>query len=408
MSDATLPPAPALTDPQPRPSAELDPARQEQAKRLAGTRRWLSLVDLAIGLVALIIVFALGLHLRLRDGLVSAGVGSWQPIAGWHPWLVALYTAIFMLAYTILTAPLTYYQGFVLPGRYGLRTQSLSGWLSDQFKGLVLSLVFSVVVIEVIYLLLATQPQTWWIWVAIIALFFSVILANLAPVLLLPLFYKMTPMPEGELRARLLAMADRAHTKVRGVYVMGMSQKTTEGNAALMGLGNTRRIVVGDTIIRDFAPDEIEVVLAHELGHHVHNDIAKLITIQTALTVGGLALVNWGLHAAVADSAFGLHGLADIATLPILVTLLGVYSFVTGPLGNTYSRIVERQADQYALDTTRDPAAFSRAFYRLANQNLAQMNPNPVIEALFYDHPAIGKRLRHAEDWQQALNHPGA
>ncbi|MBA3827063.1 MAG: M48 family metallopeptidase, partial [Ktedonobacterales bacterium] len=334
----------------------------------------------------------------------SAGLGTWQPVAGWQPWLVAVFALIFTLGYTILSLPLSYYQGFVLPGRYGLRTQALGGWLADQAKGVVLSLIFLVVVVEVLYLLLATQPQTWWLWLAGIALVFTVLLANLAPVLLLPLFYKMTPMPEGELRTRLLAMADKAHTKVRGVFVMGMSQKTTEGNAALMGLGNTRRIVVGDTIIRDFAPDEIEVVLAHELGHHVHNDIAKLIATQTVLTVGGLALVNVGLQAIVGNATAGLHTLADVATLPVLAALLGLYSFVTGPLGNTLSRAIEHDADQYALETTHDPAAFSRAFYRLANQNLAQLDPNPIIEALFYDHPAISKRLRHAEEWQQA-NH---
>ena len=164
--------------------------------------------------------------------------------------------------------------------------------VADLFKGLVLSLILEALAVEVIYLLLATQPQTWWLWTALILLFFTVIMANLAPVLILPIFYKFTPLPEGELTRRLLALAERAHTRVRGVFSMQMSRKTTAANAALMGLGNTRRIVLGDTMLDRYTPDEIEVVLAHELGHHVHHDLWKLIISQSILTLGGLYLVN--------------------------------------------------------------------------------------------------------------------
>ena len=141
-------------------------------------------------------------------------------------------------------------------------------------------------------------------------LFFTVVMANLAPILILPLFYKFSPLPEGELTQRLLALADRAHTRVRGVFTMHMSNKTTAANAALMGLGNTRRIVVGDTMLDRYTPDEIEVVLAHELGHHVHHDIWKLIVSQSILTLGGLYLINLVLHWAV-DTQHYYQGLAD-------------------------------------------------------------------------------------------------
>jgi STE24 endopeptidase len=387
-----------------RPSATNDPARQAKAKTYATVRRWLGLVDLGVGALLLVVVFAAGLHLRLRNALVSAGLGKWEPIQHWSPFLIAANVVVLLLAFTLITFPLGVYSGFALPHRFGLSTQSLGSWLGDQAKELVFSLILGVGAVEIVYLLLATQPQTWWLWTALIMLFFTVLLVNLAPVLLFPLFYKFTPMPEGELRSRLLTMAERAHTSVRGVYVMQMSQKTTEGNAAVMGLGNTRRIVVGDTILAEYTPDEVEVVLAHELGHQVHNDIWKGIAVQTALTLGGLALVNLGLHAIVGHAGFGFHTLADVATMPVLALLFGIYSFVTGPLGNTYSRIVERQADEYALTMTRNPTSFISAFYRLANQNLAQLDPNPVIEALFYNHPAIGKRIKLAEQWQ--TEHP--
>src|SRR5438046_806510 len=173
-------------------------------------------------------------------------------------------------------------------------------------------------VIELIYLLLAVQPQTWWLWVAIILLFFTVVMANLAPVLILPLFYKFTPLPEGELTRRLLALAKRSHTRVRGVFTMHLSSKTTAANAALMGLGNTRRIVLGDTMLDRYTPDEIEVVLAHELGHHVHHDLWKLIISQSVLTLGGLYLVNVVLHWAV-NTQHIYNSLADPPPIPLLL-----------------------------------------------------------------------------------------
>lgn len=388
------------TNAAPRTPAVVDPARQDRAKAYARARRWVSLGGLALGAIFVAVTIGTGLHLWLRDVLAGASFARWQLASGWHPGLVAVYGALFIAAYSVISAPLAVYGGFVLPGRYGLRKQGLMGWIMDQAKGFVLSLIFTVALLEGLYFLLATQPLTWWLYLSGALLFLTVILANLAPVLIVPLFFKLTPMPEGELRARLLAMAARAKTSVRGVFVMNMSRKTAEGNAAVMGLGNTRRIVVGDTIISEYTPDEVEVILAHELGHQVHADIWKGIVVQTALTLGGLALVNLALRAIVAQPIYGLRGLADSATLPILAALLGIYGFITGPLSNTYSRIVERQADQYALDMTRNPTSFISAFYRLANQNLAQLDPNPIIEALLYDHPAIGKRIRHAERWQ--------
>jgi STE24 endopeptidase len=275
---------------------------------------------------------------------------------------------------------------------------SLRAWLADLFKGLGLSLVLEAFVIELIYALLALQPQVWWLEVGLILLFFSVVMANLAPILIFPLFYKFTPLPEGELTQRLLALAQRAHTKVRGVFSMQMSNKTTAANAALMGLGNTRRIVIGDTMLDRYTPDEIEVVLAHELGHHVHHDIWKLIISQAVLTLGGLYIANLFLHWIV-DTQHAYLALTDAATLPFFFLLTGVFGLIVMPIGNTYSRLIEHQADEYALQVTRNPAAFKSAMTRLANQNLAELEPSPIFEFLFHDHPSIGKRLKHADEF---------
>ena len=372
---------------------EIDPDRQQKAREYARIRRQLSLVGIGIAAIAILFIFWTGLDIALRDWLQPL---SWQPLRGWYPLQVLFYFLVLMLGYEVLTAPLAYYGGYVLPHRYGLSTMTLPAWLADLFKGLVLSLILEALAVEVIYVLLATQPQTWWLWTALILLFFTVIMANLAPVLILPIFYKFTPLPEGELTRRLLALADRAHTRVRGVFSMQMSRKTTAANAALMGLGNTRRIVLGDTMLDRYTPDEIEVVLAHELGHHVHHDLWKLIISQSILTLGGLYLVNLALHWAVDTQHFYLR-LADPATMPFLLLVTAVFGLVVMPISNGLSRAIEYQADEYALQTTKMVEAFKSAMTRLANQNLADIEPSPLIEFLFHDHPAISKRLKHAD-----------
>lgn len=379
---------------------EIDVERQREARKYARLRRRFSFISLGCGAVSVLLVIGLGWDRWLRDLL--GGVNpqgswlSWQPHAGWFPLQILLYFLIVLLVYELLTSPLTYYSGFVLPRRFGLSTLTLGSWLKDLFKGLVLSIVLEGLAISLIYALLAYQPQTWWLWVALVMLFFSVIMANLAPVLLYPLFYKFTPLPEGELTQRLLALVTRAKTRVRGVYTMHLSSKTTAANAALMGLGNTRRIVLGDTMLDRYSVDEIEVVLAHELGHHVHRDIWKLIVSQSVITLVGLFLANLVLHAVV-DSLHFYQSLTDPATLPFFFLLAGIFGLLVMPLSNGYSRRIEYQADEYALQSTKNIPAFKSAMIRLANQNLSDIEPSPLVEALFYSHPSIKKRLQHAD-----------
>src|SRR5205823_2747791 len=262
-----------------------------------------------------------------------------------------------------------------------------------------------ILLFELDYVLMANQPQTWWLLVALVLHYFTVVMANLAPVLILPLFYKFTPLPEGELTRRLLALAERSHTRVRGVFTMHLSSKTTAANAALMGLGNTRRIVLGDTMLDRYTPDEIEVVLAHELGHHVHHDIWKLIVSQSVLTLGGLYLVNLALHWAVDVQHYYLS-LTDVATIPFVLILIALFGLIVMPIGNGLSRAIEYRADEYALQTTKRVDAFKSAMTRLANQNLADVEPSPLVEILFHDHPSISKRLKHADVFAEryALN----
>ncbi len=380
---------------------EIDAERQQQAREYARKRRRISYTDMAIAAAGIILILGTGLDRWLRSLLQSAAGGlpilGWQPHPGWYPLQILVYFLILMIGYQLITVPLGYY-GYTLSRRYGLSTMKLKGWISDLLKGFVLGLVFEGVVIMLIYALLAYQPQWWWLWVAIVLLFFSVIMANLAPVLIFPLFYKFTPLPEGELTERLMALVARANTKVRGVFSMHLSNKTTAANAALMGLGNTRRIVLGDTMTDRYSVDEIEVVLAHELGHHVHHDIWKLLLSQSVLMLGGLFIANLILHWVV-DSLHLYSALTDPATLPFLFLLMGLFGLIVMPISNGYSRSVECQADEYALQSTHKVAAFKSAMTRLANQNLAEVEPSPIVEWLFHSHPSIRKRLQHADEF---------
>jgi STE24 endopeptidase len=288
----------------------------------------------------------------------------------------------------------------VLPHRFELSTQTIGGWISDQMKEILLGGIFGLIVIEVIYAVLRATPQTWWLWTAAILLLFQVVLANLAPILIMPLFYKFVPLGEeyADLSTRLIRLAEQAKTKVRGVYKFDMSRRTKAANAALMGLGNTRRIVLGDTLLNEFGADEIETVLAHELGHHVNKDIPVGLAIDTALTLIGLyvasLIMNWGV------AALGLTSPADPASLPLFILVMGLYGLMTMPLGNAYSRWRERNADRYALRATNKPQAFISAMTRLANQNLGEVDPEPWEEFLLHSHPALGKRIALAQAYQ--------
>lgn len=368
---------------------ELDKTRQQEAKEYARISRRLLLLELALGAVYILAWILTGLSPWWRDQVHQVTMATWLA--------VPLFGVGFGLPYMILTAPLTYYSGFVLPHRYKQSTQTFKAWFMDQLKGLLVTAILGIIILEIIYALLGVAPQTWWLWAGLVMLIFTVLLTNLAPILIFPLFFKYKPLENEDLAARLTRLAEQAGTRVQGVYVFDMSSKTVAANAALMGLGRTRRIVLGDTLTEKFTPGEIESVMAHELGHHVHRDLPLGIIIQSVLTLGGFWLANlvmgWGI------STFGYTGLTDPAALPLLLVALTIYGLVTMPLGNAWSRWREVKADAYALKTTGNTQAFISAMTRLANQNLADADPPAWVEFLLHSHPSISKRVAMAQSF---------
>ena len=367
----------------------IDPERQEKARRYARIQRRMMLVELGLGLVYVLAWLLLGWSQSLMAALLQWTSNPWLLVAG--------FGLVFGAGISLLDLPLSYYTGFILPHRFELSTQTLQSWISDQIRGALIGGIFGGVVLEVVYWFLRLYPGTWWLWVAGFLLIFNVILSNLAPVLLLPIFYKFESLGDDrrDLAERLANLAKQAGTRVQGVYKFDMSRRTKAANAALTGLGNTRRIILGDTLLNEFSDDEIETVMAHELGHHVHKDIPFGILVESATTLVGLYLASLGLQWGVAR--FGFNGPADIAALPVLILVIAAYSLVTMPLGNAFSRWRERRADDYALQTTHKPGAFASAMTRLANQNLAELDPEPWVVWLLYSHPPLKERIEKAK-----------
>ena len=359
---------------------ELDPQRQQQAREYTRLTRRLLLLEMVLAAVFFLTILLSGISGGLRDILEFS-----------QPARVALYFLVLMLSYSAISAPLSIYHGYILPHRYGLSHQSWRSWLNDQAKEMGLGLSLGTGLIVVIYLFLEAFPQTWWLLSFALMALLIVVLTRLAPVLILPLFYKLEPIGNAELRQRLLNLAERCHIRVKDVFQIGLGSKTSTGNAMLMGWGNTRRIAISDTVLQRYAPEEIEVIMAHELGHQHHRDIARLIVAQSALILLGFYLVHIALEWAVPILDF--EGISDIATFPLLVLVLAAVFLILAPLANAYSRRLEMDADMYALTVTDNPEAFGAMLTKLTDQNLAESRPSRWMELLFYDHPPYYRRM---------------
>jgi STE24 endopeptidase len=309
------------------------------------------------------------------------------------------YVVVLGVVLELFSLPLAFYRGVTLERRYGLSTQTTARWWVDHIKAGALSLAFAAGAALIVLSLLRWDPERWWISAAVTFTAILVILAQLAPVVLLPLFYEITPLTRESLRDRLLALANRAGTRIGGVFEWRLSDRTKKANASLAGIGRTRRILLSDTLLTEHSDDEIEVILAHELAHHVYGDIWSAIVVETALIALGCYTANVVLG--VFATSAGLEGKGDIAGLPLLVLAGGAVSLALMPVANALSRAHERRADRYALAMTRNAPAFITAMKRLAAQNLAEEEPSRLVQILFHTHPPIAARIAAAREYTQ-------
>ena len=374
-------------------TANPQPVDSPEVRRYNRIQRWLGMADMFVGFALLVVLLVTGWTGTLRDW---SYLGARQN----YPLAVFLYILMFSLISKALGAPFDFV-GFRLEHRYSLSNQGLGSWLWDECKGWLVNLVLGAIMVELVYGIIRIAPQRWWIvaWAVFVGLF--LLMAQLAPVVLMPIFYKFKPLENDGLRERLTKLGERAGTRVRGVYEWKLSEKSKKANAALTGLGSTRRIILSDTLLERYSDDEIEAILAHELGHHVHRHILKTIFMQVGITFFGFWLVNQVLRFVIARNWFPVLNprLYDFANLPLIVLVVTILSFLLMPALNAVSRHHEREADRYAWENISAIEPFISSMQKLADQNLAEREPSKFVEWLFHSHPSIGKRIAAAESW---------
>ena len=377
---------------------QAQPDREERLQKAIRYQRAKNVhyfVDQGYTIVFLILFLFLGLSAFLRRQI--------EKITKKRFWVVAFYTILFLILAFIVGFPSSYY-GFSLEHKFDLSNQTFGAWFGEELLSLLVLAIIALIAVEGIYLALKKVPRTWWIYVSVVFIAFTVVLVNLAPILILPLFNVYTPLPQGELRDRLVNLSHKANVEVEDIFTMDMSKQTQKANAMLTGLGNTKRIVLGDNLVKEFSTDEIEVVMAHEMGHNFFHHIWQGILFSSIIAAIGFLIIHLAGPGIINRfrSRMKIDNMADVAGLPLILLIFTVYGLVTMPVFPAFSRHMERQADKFAIDITHKNDAFVTAMGKLAYMNLSDPNPSPVIEFLLYDHPPVSKRIKFAQEYEPA------
>jgi STE24 endopeptidase len=363
----------------------------ERAKAYNRAKQRLMLVGMVISAAggALMIVSRIPLHLSRRVERLSSNRIMQR----------SLFTVIITLLDLFASLPLSFYSSYTLEHRYQLSNQTKRGWLVDQGKGLLLALPFATFIANVMLEIIARWPKRWWMITTALALPFTVLLSQLAPVLIAPLFNRYEPLKNKLLAEQLKTLAANSGVNVANVMQMDMSKQTKKANAFFAGMGRTRRIVLADTLLENFSDNEIEVIVAHEIAHQAHHDLWRFVALGTVFTaalsfavdrIAGRIIGRYGRR-------IGISRMSDVTVLPLLSWLLSLIGLALAPVQNGYSRLIERRADQYALELTNDPTAFSSAMQRLGDLNLSDPKPSAFLKYALYSHPPIAERIAHAE-----------
>ena len=355
---------------------------------------WLILWKFLMAAAISIFLLASRISARLRDFA--------ERLTRFKALQVILYAIPFILLTALLTFPLTVYEQFFREHKYGLATQTFGPWFGEQIQGLVLGLIALPLLLVALYAVFRKAPRSWWIWATCLMVAFSVFVSFIYPVFIAPIFNKYTPLDDPALREPILALARANQIPVDKVFVVDASRQTTRVSANVAGFFGTTRIALNDNLLQQCTPAEIREVMGHEMGHYVLNHGAKL-TIYAGL----LVLVGFGLTRFVFDAmirkygaAWGLRGIGDPAALPLLVLIVSTYSFLVTPLDNTAVRVTEAEADIFGLNTSREPDGFAKVALKLGAYR--KLDPTPLEEFVFFDHPSGRARIRMAMDWKAA------
>jgi len=366
-----------------------DVDRQAKARSFRGRRVRLSAARTSASVV-LVLGLILGGSAIVRDAVLALGWPSWAS--------AVLFLAILYALFLAIDLPFSYLGGYRLEKASGLSSQTLRGWMKDLGKTMALGLGASVVVGGILLGLLAASPRWWWVAAWVLGLVGSALIGFLGPVLLVPLFYRFRPLNDAGLRARFESLAAKAHVPILGVFELRASDKTRRSNAAVMGLGRTRRVVVTDTLIRAFTPEEVDTVLAHELAHQRYMDPVRGFLAGSLVSLGILALVAWAYP--MIYPAFSIRSAGDMAGLPLLVTLFSLFALPFRPVELFASRFRESRADRFSLELTRDAGSFVAAMVKLHDLNLGVADPRPWEKWLLYSHPTGRERVEMARGFR--------
>jgi STE24 endopeptidase len=368
-------------------SAPTTEAHPPAAKRYSRTKLMLGIASSVLSFIVVLAIVTTGLSRELSTWALALATNEYLALL--------LFLAAVGIVESVVTLPLGFYSSYIIEHRYGLSNQTLGRWAWERLKALLVAAPLMAIVAVVLFYCLKTYGMGWWLPVAIVLTMFSIILARIVPTYIMPLFYKFTPIENGSLKERITALCQNAGVRIEGIFSFDMSKNTKKANAGFTGIGKAKRIILGDTLLKEFTEEEIETVFAHELGHYKHKHLLIGMGVGVLSTFVGL-YITARLYA-VSLSWFGFSSITDIAALPVLGLWLSIFGLVTSPLGNMLSRKHEREADRYAVQTTGKKMAFVSALRKLAETNLADPEPHPVVEFLFYSHPSIARRIAMVE-----------
>jgi STE24 endopeptidase len=357
-----------------------------QAKEYSRQKIRLAVYQLLLTLAFLIVMHICGVSVFLRDVVVHWSQNFYIQ--------VGIYLVLFGVIYYLLFVGLDFYDGFLLEHKFLLSTQTKLGWLKQTIKKWLLSLATFLMAGEALYVFLRHFPDNWWLPATGAWFLFVVVLGKISPVLIIPLFYKCTPLDNNVLKERLLELCETCGIGIKKVFEIQLSKETRKANAAVAGSGKSRRILLGDTLLENYTNDEIEAVFAHELGHICLHHVWKILTFGAVFSLAGFYL-TYVLFKNSLDF-FGFSHTSDIAAFPLLALILALIGLFFIPVQNGFQRYLEKQADIFALSHIQDKESFISAITKLGSQNLSDPSPNKLVKILFHTHPPISERVLYA------------
>jgi len=353
---------------------------------------WLIIWDFLYGAIVALLLLNLRWSSRMRD--FSERVTRFKPVHTFVYWLQCLVLT------AILLFPLSVYEYYFREHKYGLATQTFGPWMGDQIKGLGVNLVLGGILLVMLFGIVRRLPRTWWIWGAVVTILFSTFADLIAPVYLVPIFNKVKRLDDPKIVGPILSMARANGIPAKDVYEIDASRQTTRMSANVGGFANTMRITLNDNLLRRGSPEEIQAVMGHEMGHYVMNHMYKLIMFYSIVYVLAFAYLYWGLDWALRrwGEKWRTRGAGDTAVLPLVVLLVLIFGFVTTPINNTFTRTQEYEADMYGLNAAREPDGAAQGAIHLGEYR--KMNPGPIEEWIFFDHPSGRNRIYAAMRWK--------